>query len=119
MVVYLSLYQILNYRIYGQEITFSADGCLGNAIALLQSCKEYVASDSWGQIYKCPTKQFLEQYQEPTETSKRPIRTRYLGHLTSYQPIRDQYFLIRSVPRTIPRAVYADVYMVNLIEFWR
>eukprot|EP00116_Pleurobrachia_bachei_P008489 sb/3468751/ len=35
---------------------------------------------------------------EPTETSKQPIRTRYLGHVTSYQPIRDQYFLIWSVP---------------------
>eukprot|EP00116_Pleurobrachia_bachei_P001262 sb/3461524/ len=31
-------------------------------------------------------------------TSKQPIRTRYLGHVTGYQPIRDQYFLIRSVP---------------------
>eukprot|EP00116_Pleurobrachia_bachei_P018537 sb/3478799/ len=29
---------------------------------------------------------------------KQPIRTRYLGHVTGYQPIRDQYFLIRSVP---------------------
>eukprot|EP00116_Pleurobrachia_bachei_P007701 sb/3467963/ len=29
---------------------------------------------------------------------KQPIRTRYLGHVTSYQPIRDQYFLFRSVP---------------------
>eukprot|EP00116_Pleurobrachia_bachei_P018147 sb/3478409/ len=38
--------------------------------------------------------------QEPTETSKQPIRTRYLGHVTSYQPIRDQYFLTRSVPDT-------------------
>eukprot|EP00116_Pleurobrachia_bachei_P007017 sb/3467279/ len=28
----------------------------------------------------------------------RPIRTRYLCHVTGYQPIRDQYFLIRSVP---------------------
>eukprot|EP00116_Pleurobrachia_bachei_P007337 sb/3467599/ len=32
----------------------------------------------------------------PTDTSKQPIRTRYLGHVTGYQPIRDQYFLIRS-----------------------
>eukprot|EP00116_Pleurobrachia_bachei_P008901 sb/3469163/ len=30
-----------------------------------------------------------------TELSKQPIRTRYLGHVTSYQPIRDQCFLIR------------------------
>ena len=28
----------------------------------------------------------------------RPIRTSYLGHVTGYQPIRDQYFLIPSVP---------------------
>eukprot|EP00116_Pleurobrachia_bachei_P014708 sb/3474970/ len=27
---------------------------------------------------------------EPTKTSKQPIRTRYLGHVTGYQPIRDQ-----------------------------
>eukprot|EP00116_Pleurobrachia_bachei_P009933 sb/3470195/ len=33
-----------------------------------------------------------------TETSKQPIRTCYLGHVTGNQPIRDQYFLIRSVP---------------------
>eukprot|EP00116_Pleurobrachia_bachei_P016332 sb/3476594/ len=35
---------------------------------------------------------------EPTETSKQPIRTRYLGHVAGYQPIREQYFLIWSVP---------------------
>eukprot|EP00116_Pleurobrachia_bachei_P016905 sb/3477167/ len=29
---------------------------------------------------------------------KQPIRTRYLGHITGYQPIRGQYLLIRSVP---------------------
>ena len=26
------------------------------------------------------------------------VRTRYLGHVNDYQPIRDQYILIRSVP---------------------
>eukprot|EP00116_Pleurobrachia_bachei_P014170 sb/3474432/ len=31
------------------------------------------------------------QDQEPTETSKQPIRTRYLGHVTGYQPIRGHY----------------------------
>ena len=40
----------------------------------------------------------VDKDQEPTDTSKQPIRTRYLGHVTGYQPIRDQYFLIRSVP---------------------
>eukprot|EP00116_Pleurobrachia_bachei_P007557 sb/3467819/ len=39
----------------------------------------------------------LKSCTEPTETSKQPIRTRYLDHVTGYQPIRDQYFLIRSV----------------------
>eukprot|EP00116_Pleurobrachia_bachei_P003871 sb/3464133/ len=33
------------------------------------------------------------QIKEPTDTSKQPIKTRYLGHVTGYQPIRDQYFL--------------------------
>eukprot|EP00116_Pleurobrachia_bachei_P017506 sb/3477768/ len=32
----------------------------------------------------------------------RPIRTRYLCHVTGYQPIRDQYFPIRSVPDIWP-----------------
>eukprot|EP00116_Pleurobrachia_bachei_P003321 sb/3463583/ len=32
------------------------------------------------------------------EQGKQPIRTPYLGHVTGYQPIRDQYVLIRSVP---------------------
>ena len=39
--------------------------------------------------------------EEPTESSKQPIRARYLGHVTGYQPIRDQYFLVRSVPGKI------------------
>eukprot|EP00116_Pleurobrachia_bachei_P012049 sb/3472311/ len=36
-----------------------------------------------------------------TGTSKQPTRIRYLGHVTGYQPIREQYFRIRSDP-TIP-----------------
>eukprot|EP00116_Pleurobrachia_bachei_P005180 sb/3465442/ len=43
--------------------------------------------------------------QELTETSKQPIKTRYLGHVTGYQPIRDEYFLIRSVPVSSTEAV--------------
>ena len=39
-------------------------------------------------------------FKEPTESCKQSIRTRYLGHVTGYQPIRDEYFLIRSVPGT-------------------
>eukprot|EP00116_Pleurobrachia_bachei_P017396 sb/3477658/ len=32
---------------------------------------------------------FIWKWGKPTETSKEPIRTRSLGHMTSYQPIRD------------------------------
>ena len=31
---------------------------------------------------------------QPTEPSKQPIRTRYLDHVTAYQPIKVRYFLI-------------------------
>eukprot|EP00116_Pleurobrachia_bachei_P006268 sb/3466530/ len=44
-----------------------------------------------------PLSFYLKYAQEPSDTSNQPIRTRYLGHVTGYQPIRDQYFLIRSV----------------------
>eukprot|EP00116_Pleurobrachia_bachei_P016466 sb/3476728/ len=40
-------------------------------------------------------------WQEPTDTRKQPIRARYLGHVTVYQPIIDPYFLIRSVPAAL------------------
>eukprot|EP00116_Pleurobrachia_bachei_P008546 sb/3468808/ len=41
----------------------------------------------------------LLMLQKPTKTSKQlPMRNRYLGHVTGYQSIRDQYFLIWSVP---------------------
>eukprot|EP00116_Pleurobrachia_bachei_P017748 sb/3478010/ len=43
---------------------------------------------------------WLGTNQQPTESSKQPIITRHLGHVTGYQPIRDQYFLIPSVPGT-------------------
>eukprot|EP00116_Pleurobrachia_bachei_P018233 sb/3478495/ len=57
------------------------------------------------------TAKFVERKndQEPTETSKQPIRTRYLGNVTGCQPIRDQYFLIRSVP--VMEAALMSVHM--------
>eukprot|EP00116_Pleurobrachia_bachei_P017033 sb/3477295/ len=48
-----------------------------------------------------------------TDTRKQPIRTRYLGHLTGYQPIRDQFPLIRPVP-----AVYQDDYNILKARFY-
>ena len=50
--------------------------------------------------------------QEPTDTSKTPIRTRYLDHVTGYQPIRDQYFQYRSVPDS--DILTHDVFCVGL-----
>eukprot|EP00116_Pleurobrachia_bachei_P007584 sb/3467846/ len=49
---------------------------------------------------------------EDIETSKQPIRTPYLGHVTGYQPIRDQYFLSRQWKRkrqSLPVAVVVVV----------
>eukprot|EP00116_Pleurobrachia_bachei_P015920 sb/3476182/ len=43
-----------------------------------------------------------------------PIRARYLGHVTGYQPIRDQYFLIRSVPGSTQHQIYKSRYYVRI-----
>eukprot|EP00116_Pleurobrachia_bachei_P014798 sb/3475060/ len=48
-------------------------------------------------------------YQEPTETIKQPLS--YLGHVTGYQPTRDQYFLIRSVPVISQDIIYGTKLM--------
>eukprot|EP00116_Pleurobrachia_bachei_P010328 sb/3470590/ len=37
------------------------------------------------------------------------IRTRYSGHVTGYQPIRDQYFLIRFLPSVISLLISAQL----------
>ena len=52
--------------------------------------------DTWW--YLSSTAENHSTEQRPTESSKQPIRNRYLGHVTGYKPIRDQYFQIRSVP---------------------
>eukprot|EP00116_Pleurobrachia_bachei_P015694 sb/3475956/ len=47
----------------------------------------------------------------------KPIRTHYLGHVTGYQPIRDQYFLIRSVPglyHTSPSESHINIAFLSL-----
>eukprot|EP00116_Pleurobrachia_bachei_P002114 sb/3462376/ len=105
----------------GSSIIFS-EGCSGTNI---KTCKHVTAdaqytdsgtykcvgSNTVGGVNKTDTKTVdikiyidiiitstHDAHQEPTEASKQPIRTRYLGHVTGYQPINDQYFLIRSVP---------------------
>eukprot|EP00116_Pleurobrachia_bachei_P008185 sb/3468447/ len=58
--------------------------------------------------------------QQPTEISKQPIRTRYLGHVTGYQPIRDQYFQIGYVPGgRSKRQFSADTMTEFLMELYR
>eukprot|EP00116_Pleurobrachia_bachei_P006883 sb/3467145/ len=48
------------------------------------------------------------QQQEPTRPSKQPMRTRYLGHVTGYQPIRYQYFLHPILTSTVIK-VLSDI----------
>eukprot|EP00116_Pleurobrachia_bachei_P002578 sb/3462840/ len=59
--------------------------------------------------------------QEPNETSKQPIRAHYLVHVIGYQPIRDQYFLIRSVPDDEPNETSKQPirahYLVHVIGY--
>nr|AFK75460.1 putative secretory peptide-50 [Pleurobrachia bachei] len=55
--------------------------------------------------------------QEPTETSKQPIRTLYLGHAIGYQPIMEQYFLIRSVPAIKDYVPWSPVVPGTYIQF--
>eukprot|EP00116_Pleurobrachia_bachei_P011840 sb/3472102/ len=58
---------------------------------LTTSTCERVALEVWSEHW--PDRlEVCSDYQEPTETSKQPIKTRYLGHVTGNQPIRDQYF---------------------------
>eukprot|EP00116_Pleurobrachia_bachei_P010964 sb/3471226/ len=45
------------------------------------------------------------------DTIPEPIRTRYIGHLTGYQPIRDQYFLMRVTVN--PNILQAPVYKTS------
>eukprot|EP00116_Pleurobrachia_bachei_P012084 sb/3472346/ len=63
-------------------------------IVNITACRTVIISGAW------------RQEVEPTETSKQPIRTRYLGLVTGYQPIRDKYFLIRSVPGNLKPYIY-------------
>eukprot|EP00116_Pleurobrachia_bachei_P016425 sb/3476687/ len=56
----------------------------------------YVQSERYNKAFGDRRKDCV--YQEPTDTSEKTIRTRYLGHVTGYEPIRDQHFLIRSIP---------------------
>eukprot|EP00116_Pleurobrachia_bachei_P004510 sb/3464772/ len=56
------------------------------------------AATSYDSVETCPRVGLYPRSQEPTDTCKQPIGTRYLGYVSGYQPIRDQYFLIRLVP---------------------
>ena len=53
------------------------------------------------------------------KSSKQPIRTRYFDHVTGYQPIGDQYFMVRSVPDILPKSVHSVVGIPNkVISGW-
>eukprot|EP00116_Pleurobrachia_bachei_P017646 sb/3477908/ len=48
---------------------------------------------------------------EPTDTSKRPIRIRYLGHVTGYQPIRVQYLIL--IRPSLTWIIRVQIYIVR------
>eukprot|EP00116_Pleurobrachia_bachei_P001018 sb/3461280/ len=61
----------------------------------------------------CPVNRGAEYIGEPTETSKPRIKIRYLGHVTGYQPIRDQYFLIFELWRNIYFYIWRHSHLVR------
>ena len=68
----------------------------------------------------CGIKERLDDmiwHRQLTGPSKQPIRARHLGHVTGYQLIRDQYFLIRSVRDIwhLLSAVYRDTCLVIFV----
>eukprot|EP00116_Pleurobrachia_bachei_P004372 sb/3464634/ len=58
----------------------------------------------------------INSIKEPTDTSKQPIRARYLGQVTGYQPIRDQYFLIRWVHARYKHSRFRNFLIDNGVE---
>eukprot|EP00116_Pleurobrachia_bachei_P008999 sb/3469261/ len=68
--------------------------CLGYA-GLIEFVLDISDYFSGGEYFPLKNLEILSW--EPTETSKQPIRTRYLGLVTGYQPIRDQYFLMNNL----------------------
>eukprot|EP00116_Pleurobrachia_bachei_P017746 sb/3478008/ len=50
-----------------------------------------------------------------TDTSKQPIKTRYLGHVTGYQPIRGLYFLTLATPDGPHAQIYQQLFEQNVI----
>eukprot|EP00116_Pleurobrachia_bachei_P000137 sb/3460399/ len=66
-------------RLFPNTASFVKSGMLPNAHFMTL----------FGNSYSAGT---IQCSQEPIETSKQPIRTRCLGHVTGYQPIRDQFF---------------------------
>eukprot|EP00116_Pleurobrachia_bachei_P003812 sb/3464074/ len=71
---------------------FAIDHVKNNPVKEISPCGSNIVGDFRGVNIN------VNNQYEPTEASKQPIRTRDLGHVTGYQPIRDQYFLNWSIP---------------------
>eukprot|EP00116_Pleurobrachia_bachei_P013761 sb/3474023/ len=61
-------------------------------------CERCACPPLTGKIQTIITWRFQKDAKITIKGSKQPIITRHLCHVTGYQPIRDQYSLIRSVP---------------------
>ena len=86
---------------WARRVFFTPDPQNYNRLRTVNSLSLFLPA-VWDDVCLCEFKKFLQiqhlvldtpppKHQEPTESSKQPIRTRYLGHVTGYQPIRDQY----------------------------
>ena len=82
------------------------DGSTDNNMDSLYSVYTQISTNT--PLIKHYTNNIRSNSQEPTDTSNRPIRNRYLGHATGYQPIRYQYLPSPHV-YTVPSLVSAIV----------
>eukprot|EP00116_Pleurobrachia_bachei_P008248 sb/3468510/ len=73
--------------------------CVTKSLEEFRLTRENEAGVAGIEVTVAPTLFRVHQH-DPTEIIRQPIRTRHLGHVSGYQPIRDQYSLIRSVAGT-------------------
>ena len=95
------------------KLPISAKGRLGNVVGRVYSKHSSQFHESphhyWAAFLANYESYKVTLYQEPTES----ISARYLGHVTGYQPIRDQYFMVRSFPALYYWILNSFIHPVN------
>eukprot|EP00116_Pleurobrachia_bachei_P010550 sb/3470812/ len=93
-----SLHPVFELLSYGSMHRYASSVLAANEFSnLTLTCKPdeycmYKEGEDYLNITFPGAAEEIGSLQKPTESSKQPVRTRYLGHVTGYQPIRDQYF---------------------------